>query len=128
MQLRAVSKNIEKLLVQISGFAASADEQAAVRRIKENNEYIEQTLAQIILSDKDQTGSSSQAKELGQRLISRILAVSQENSSTVLQLTNISRSRVVESQNWTMIFVSVFFTSTIIIILLTTAFVWFFVA
>ena len=128
VQLRAVSKNIEKLLVQISGFAASAEEQAAVRRIKENNEYIEQTLAQIILSDKDQTGSSSQAKELGQRLISRILAVSQENSSTVLQLTNISRSRVVESQNWTMIFVSVFFTSTIIIILLTTAFVWFFVA
>lgn len=129
IQSQVLLKSIEKLFLQLSTVITLADEQVSLKKLRDNSDSINQTFSRIVANSKTEVSSpSASIKELEQRLINQILIKSQENIAIASQLANASRSRVIESQNRTTIFVLVFFASSTAVLILTLSLIWFSIA
>ena len=129
IQSQALSESIEKLFLRLSNVITLADEQVSLKRLRDNSDSINQTFSRIVANSKTEVSSpSASIKELEQRLIAQILVKSQENITIASQLANSSRSRAIESQNRTTLFVLVFFASSTLVLVLMLSLIWFSIA
>ena len=129
IQSQALSESIEKLFLRLSNVITLADEQVSLKRLRDNSDSINQTFSRIVANSKTEVSSpSASIKELEQRLIAQILVKSQENITIASQLANASRSRAIESQNRTTIFILVFFVGSTAVLVLTLSLIWFSIA
>ncbi|HTE48778.1 MAG TPA: HAMP domain-containing protein [Candidatus Paceibacterota bacterium] len=125
IQLQLEPDAIEKILLSLSNLSLTSEERALVSRLEDNNNFTRETLSKIVASSKNQAGNTlSIIFEVEQRLVNQLLINSQESFTGAIQLATTSRNIVQESQNRATIFISIFFTTSIIVILTTVLLIW----
>ena len=118
VQWKILFKTVDELIRQASESPVLANQQVILKAFGDNEKTINQTFSQLVENVTNGGGNPATTnKDLEQRLIGSIFIKSQENFTLTSQLVDTTRSGVIESQNRTTIFVLVFFSISMIVIL-----------
>src|SRR3989344_6266972 len=118
VQWKILFKTVDELIRQASESPVLANQQVILKAFGDNEKTINQTFSQLVENVTNGGGNPATTnKDLEQKLIGSIFIKSQENFTLTSQLVDTTRSGVIESQNRTTIFVLVFFSISMIVIL-----------
>jgi len=125
IQWEIISKTIDELIQQVSQSLTLVDQQVILKAFGDNEKTISQIFYRLVENFTNRGGNPSTTnKDLEPRLVGQLFVKSQENFAFTSQLTNASRSRVIEGQNRTTIFILIFFASSSAILVSVLSFIW----